>query len=454
MDASTRLVRELAAALSRGDDAARATRALGLLLERERVSRPAGDDEDIVRILGPELAAQRLGPVAIREAVDLLLAHLSTVEVPAPGVIWALTKSFDPRIVPHLAALLERIVDDPGHADVAAQLVVGLTCFFDPRSLAAVRIAAQRGHGDARESAARWLALHGGRSVSHSPAQRHLPSRTFDLEVDAYHLQGRAGTSTFLVNDGQDAVVVVDAASGRMLTRARFSPGFAPDRPIRTWCLSADGREAAVFPDGGQGSLVSLTGAPALDLAAPPGALESLRYWWDEALLVSLGEVTTLWALSRHDGVAAFEPRRSLDVRRSHPGWMKQLDRLPPLRSRVLRTEPLQHRLLAYDHSTPPGDLVVVGSAGDIEVRTPAPRFVPEVAYHAGCFYLLYDHEVQAVNVEGTLVDIFPAPDGVFLRALDIVLGPDPMLVVAASRFTTSRSSLVLSYALGPPAAH
>src|SRR3954471_23055848 len=192
MDAATQWVRSLGPVISRGgEEADLAIRALGLLIEREKVSHPGGDDGGVEELLGPELAAPKLTPLAIHEAVDLLISHLTAVRIPEPGIVWALTKSFDPRIVPHLAALLQRVVDDPAHQAVASQVVGGLTCFVGTRTVAAVRIAAERGQGDAREFATSWLRSRDAEGIPASLAKTHAPVLSVPITANAYHLQRR-----------------------------------------------------------------------------------------------------------------------------------------------------------------------------------------------------------------------------------------------------------------------
>lgn len=447
MDAPTQWVRELATAIPRGGEQADlAIRTLGLLIEREKASHPAGDDGGVTELLGPELAAHRLTPAAIHEAVNLLLAHLTEVRVPEPGIVWALTKSFDPRIVPHLAALLERVIDDPVHEAVASQVVDSLTCFFDARSIAAVRLAAERGHGDAREHAAYWLRLRDTESILADPAKTHAPSSSCPLNANAYHLQRRPGSAQLIVNDGPGGLIVLDAVSGSEVARAAFSPGFPRDQLVRAWCLSADGSQVAVFADGGAGSLVSLASGASEDFAAPlNGDMEDLRYLWDDRLIVAVGEVATLFGLSRTEEGVRFDRLRSLEVRRDHRSWMRCVDTLMPMTSRLLRTEPHEHRMVAYDFARPPGELVVLGPAGNPELCVSASQFVPAAAFSPGRLFLLYDHEVQAIDEHGVTTDVFPAPEHTYLRALDIV---GDSLVVAATRLDDSTRSMLLRYSV------
>jgi hypothetical protein len=434
MDAATQWVRSLAPVISRGgEEADLAIRALGLLIEREKVSHPGGDDGGVEELLGPELAARKLTPLAIHEAVDLLISHLTAVRIPEPGIVWALTKSFDPRIVPHLAALLERVVDDPAHQVVAAQTVEGLTCFLDPR-----------GQGDARTQAAYWLRLRNVDALPAGPAKLHAPASSVGLPANAYHLQRRPGTSQVVVNDGPGGIIVLDPTTGAEVSRAALSPGFPRDRLVRRWCLSADGAQAVVFAEGGAGSLVSLATATSVDVTAPlDGDVEDLRYIWDDRLIIAVGEIGIVFGLATSEGAATFEKLRSLEVRRDYRGWMRCVGALPGLSSRVIRTEPREHRMLAYDFAKPPGELAVFDGEAGVEFRVPTSQFVPAIAYRPGHLFLIYDHEIQAVDAHGAATDVFPVPDGLYFRAADIV---GDSLVAAATRLDDPRSSMLLTY--------
>lgn len=446
IDAATRKVRELAAAIPAGaDEADRAIRLLGLLIEREKSSHSADHDAALAELLGPE-PMPRMTPLAVHEAVDLLITHLAHARVPVPGVVWALTRSRDPRIAPHLVALLGLVLEDPAHQAVASQVVSGLTSFRDVRTVAALRLAAERGDGDAREQAVSWLRIHDAEAAQVETAKLHAaPSSSFSLSSDVYRLQRRPGSTQYAVNDGSNGLIVFDAATGTEITRVAFSPGFPRERPVRQWCFSADGSQAAVFADSGAGCLVSLISGASTDLAAPlDGDVDDLRYLWDDRLIIAAGEVAILFGLSLTGGVATFDKLRSLEVRRDHRGWMRCVDAVKPLTSRVLRTEPHEHRILAYDFASSP-EFVVLGPAADSELRVPASQFVRTTAYTPGHLFLLHDHEVQVLDARGAITDRFPAPEGTYFRALDIV---GDVLVVVSGLLDESKASALFNYDL------
>ncbi|MEA2900087.1 MAG: hypothetical protein QOJ84_5702 [Bradyrhizobium sp.] len=149
----------LAKVLRGGTEAQEATLTLGLLIE----DRPPADDAGLAVVIGPQLAELRLSPAERNAAVDGLLAYIRDTAEPSPTAIWALTKSYEPRIVPVLIALLDRHGDDPHAAPLAYQALVGIvtagltTPEWRERSLVAVKRAAARAHAEVAEAAQRYL---------------------------------------------------------------------------------------------------------------------------------------------------------------------------------------------------------------------------------------------------------------------------------------------------------
>ncbi|MEW5860624.1 MAG: hypothetical protein AB1861_25160 [Cyanobacteriota bacterium] len=159
------LVKELTQALRRTDaEAHEAALMLGLLIEREKVQHPTpGDDGGIREILGDELANQRLSETDLKSVIDEMIAYISDETLlPHPMAVWALTKSYEQRILPHLIRLLDRIVGDPNQENLAYQTLLGIINIGIPSSnrelyIAAIRKAADQGHVRVMETANRYL---------------------------------------------------------------------------------------------------------------------------------------------------------------------------------------------------------------------------------------------------------------------------------------------------------
>lgn len=419
----------------------------------------------IALLFGPDMVAQRLSPLAVHEGLQSLRDRLKHDAVPIPAVIGALVRGLDPHTVPDLVALLERIVDDPRHALEASQVVFGLACFaYDPRAVAALRLAGSRGHGDAKIAADQWLSLHGNREIPPREARVHAPVFSMPLDADAYRLQRRPRHRELVTNDGGRALLrlALDPAGWREPVRVPLSPGFPPDHSVRAWCFRDDGACAVVFSELGAGSWLSFEGEPARDVAAPAFTsgrpeerYDDVRYVWEGGrLIVTGGSISNFWDLRDIDGQLRFEKLVSIYVRRDATAWRTAEGALSALTARVLRTEPDEARILAYDYRAPPGELVALCWRDDARtLRIPAPAYVPELACDGARFYLLYDHEVQAVDAAGHITDVFPAPDGTYLRALETLpaaRGEPALLAVIAAPLAGGGPSRLLRFTLPP----
>ena len=453
MSTAAQLVRDLLDKVSSdGDESSQAALALGLLVQREKVTFPPGDDGGVEQTLGAAMAAQRLGPMEIHDAVNGLIARMRDPRLPAPFVVWAAARSFDPRIVPHLVALLERVVEQADRTALARQIVDGLTHFFDARAVAGIRLAAARGTGEVRDSAGSWLALHGHKEPRPPAARVHAPWCRMEVGGDVHRLQRRPGHREIIVNDAGRGLRVIDPWNTTERGRIAFAPGYEDSGQIHAWFVHGGGECVAVFAASGAGSLLWLTGQRSADLRAPGPLVENPAYCWDaDGALLVRADASAFWTLRLDGDAAAIELIGALEARKRARSWMKVLDELRPLRSRVLRVEPDAGRMLGYDYATTPGHLVALAWRDPSAIRVPTRGYVPNAAFHGDRLYLLYDHEVQAVDVDGNVTDVFRAPDGMYLRALDTLpAGNDepPALVVAASPMFDVEASALLTYAL------
>ena len=153
---------ELIERIRRGDeDVYEAALTLGLLIERERARRPAGDDGGVRAILGEKWAKQRLSEKELDHAVGQLIDYTNQAAEPHPMAVWALTKSHDLRTLDCFIGLLDRILSDPAREHLAYQALIGTTIFYNSRSLAVIRRAAEQGHGLVKETAAHYLQIFG-----------------------------------------------------------------------------------------------------------------------------------------------------------------------------------------------------------------------------------------------------------------------------------------------------
>src|SRR5690348_8021157 len=150
----TATVEELLAAIRRGGETANESAlALGLLLE----DRNPEDDTQIAGVIGRELASRRLSHAERRSAVDGLITYLQDTPEPHPSAVWALTKSYEPRIVPALLSVLDATLDNQDAVPLAYQALLGVmnvalsTPKYRAQGHAALQRAATRGHGEVAE---------------------------------------------------------------------------------------------------------------------------------------------------------------------------------------------------------------------------------------------------------------------------------------------------------------
>jgi hypothetical protein len=155
-------IQELLQAIRQDDKtASEAALSLGLLIEREKVSRPAGDDGGISVLIGDEYRHRRLSEAEVETAVTGLTQYINETPNPHPMAVWALTKSYDPRILPVLAAMFDQAVVDPAQEQTAYQALVGITAFHNQQALAVIKKASQAKSDLIRETAKQYLDLFG-----------------------------------------------------------------------------------------------------------------------------------------------------------------------------------------------------------------------------------------------------------------------------------------------------
>lgn len=143
-----------------GEEADEAALTLGLLIEREKTHHPTpNDDGGIKQTLGEQFTNQRLTNNEVRIATDELIKYVSEVNVPHYRAVWALTKCYDLRSLPHLISLLDRFSKDPKQEDLAYYALVGIITFHNEESLEAIKRAAELGQGKVKNTANTYLNL-------------------------------------------------------------------------------------------------------------------------------------------------------------------------------------------------------------------------------------------------------------------------------------------------------
>ena len=144
-----------------GDQAEEAALALGLLIERETTNRPLGDDGGIQVILGNQSVERRLTESELKNSIEELIHYINETSNPHPTAVWALTKSYDVRIVRPLIDLLKRLLPDPDQENAAQAALsgimnTGVASELKEESLLIIRQAAESGFGRVKEAASQY----------------------------------------------------------------------------------------------------------------------------------------------------------------------------------------------------------------------------------------------------------------------------------------------------------
>lgn len=469
-----KLIEAIRAGSAEGKEAALV---LGLLIERENVYHPIpGDEGGIGQVLGEEFVSRRLSKIEVKEAVDGLIDYINEAVVPQPRAVWALTKSYEPRTLPHLINVLDRFVGDAQKEELVYQALVGIMnssprrVLFehptgklrtDERSLSAIRRAAREGHGRVREAAIKYLQRNLPQLKRHFAAREELkyvkkPDQTFGVEGQITMLQRRPGHSHIVVNDRYQGIRVLDPKLGTEVQRVAFAEGYDRSGIINGWCLRSDGDAVLVLHEKSRtASLLSLTSnEPSYDLPAPPlPKIADLRYIWeDNSFWLTGGNSFAFFNLLMSNGRPTFVKKPSIRARRAHRAWCKALDELQVLTSEVLRVETDKKRLIYYDSTVEPEQIGVLtwrqGLSSQRKWSLPLSEYVPVMAFHKERMFLMYDNEVHAINQKGSVEAIYLAPEGFYCCGLDILPAPNAALVLACSPPNHPTTSQILLYRL------
>jgi hypothetical protein len=277
-----------------GEEGKEAALVLGLLIEREKVYHPIPEDEaslpsdgGIRPILGSEFVDRRLSKIEVKEGVDGLLRYINETVIPPPRAVWALTKSYSPRTLPHLINLLERFVGDADKEDLVYQALVGIMNFpTDDDSLAAIRLADRCGHGRVKEAAVKYLQQNLRKIKTTRKGIKKTPDKTLSVEGQITMLQRRPKHSHVVVNDRYQGIRVLNPWRGTEVLRVGFTDGYDSSIVNNGWCFRSDGNAVLVLHEESRtASLLELTtDRPSHDLPSPPlPKILDLRYIWATA---------------------------------------------------------------------------------------------------------------------------------------------------------------------------
>ena len=150
-------------AIGRGEQPSHdAALALGLLLERQR--RPGDAMNDEIRLISGEgVASRHLSPAEADLVLNHLLSLIDSTLLPKPVLVWAVSRSADPRIVGPLSRLLDRTLSSPESLDVAREALSGLMLFDGEEAAATIRRVAESDRGELGDAARSYAERHSPR---------------------------------------------------------------------------------------------------------------------------------------------------------------------------------------------------------------------------------------------------------------------------------------------------
>lgn len=135
---------------------------LGLLLERHRSIHADTSDGTWSESLGEELFHAPFSDDDYHAVVDALITYVSSSASPNTGALWALEKSRDDRVIPHLLRIVRQVSPDIDREAIAHQalhgvIVLGVHSVCRDESLACLREVAANGSPAIKEEAVKYI---------------------------------------------------------------------------------------------------------------------------------------------------------------------------------------------------------------------------------------------------------------------------------------------------------
>ena len=281
------------------------------------------------------------------------------------------------------------------------------------------------------------------------------PDNLFTIEGEIYLVQRRPMHPHVVVNNKNQGIRVLDPWRGIDILQVSFTEKYDSSGMINGWCFRADGkavlvlneetRNACLLPLEAEGS--------SYDLKCPPlREIIDLRYVWEnDSFWLTGGRSFAYFNLQWQDGEPVFVERGGIYGRKEHRAWCQALDQIQVLSSQVLRVEPDKAQMIYYDSSKHPETIGVLSWRDETTWLVSALDYVPVMAFHKGHMFLMYEHEVHAINQQGQVVTIYPAPQGFYCCGLDTIPYHDmypAALVLACSSLSHPKHSQILVYKL------
>ncbi len=290
---------------------------------------------------------------------------------------------------------------------------------------------------------------------SQVPKYIETPDRSFTIEGEIYMLQRRPMHPHIVVNDNYQGIRILDPWLGTDVIQVIFTQGYDTYGAKSGWCFRSDGKAVLVLNEVTRNAcLLSLEAeGSSYSLKSPPlRKTTDLRYVWEnDSFWLTGGKSFAYFNLQWHDGEPIFVERGGIYARIEHRAWCQALDQIQVLSSQVLRVEPDKAQMIFYDSSKHPETIGVLSWRDKTKWSVPAVRYVPLMAFHKEYMFLMYEHEVHAINQHGVVVAIYNTPEGFFGCGLDTIPPQDTYpaaLVLACSSISEPKHSQILVYRL------
>ncbi|HAG81209.1 MAG TPA: hypothetical protein DCL61_08560, partial [Cyanobacteria bacterium UBA12227] len=290
---------------------------------------------------------------------------------------------------------------------------------------------------------------------SQVPKYRETPDRSFTIEGEIYRLQRRPMHSHIVVNDNYQGIRVLDPWIGTDVIQVGFTQGYDTYGMIDGWCFRSDGKAVLILnEDSRSACLLSLKAeGVSYDLKCPPlQQIIDLRYLWEnDSLWLTGGKSFAYFNLQWQDGELAFVEKARVNARIANTAWCRALGTIQVLNSQVLRVEPDKAQMLYYDSSKQPETFGVLSWCDEAKWSVPALEYVPVMAFHKEHMFLMYEHEVHAINQQGMVETIYDVPEGFYCTGVDTLPSQDTYsaaLVIACTSLSEPKHSQILVYRL------
>ncbi len=281
------------------------------------------------------------------------------------------------------------------------------------------------------------------------------PNIRFAITGDIYKVQRRPMHSHIIINNNYQGIKVIDIWNGNNLLQVDFTEGYSDSGIIDDWCFRADGQAILTLNEECRtASLLSLEiDKSSYSLSCPSvQRVMDLRYLWvGDLFWITGGKSYGFFHLQWHDNMPIFIESSGMQARIAHRDWRRALDKLPVSTCNVLREEPDKSQMLYHDFSEKPGQIGVISWQHEISWSAQAPEEVPRLAFDGKHMFILYEYEVHALNEQGQIETVYPAPEGFHYSGLDTVPAQDgnpAALVLICNSLSDSNYNQVLVYQL------